>query len=199
LIVPVTIIIPGDKTFHLSREEDDETDPPYRHASYCCVCPQCVRVWATVWVSGSLRDNSAFPKPISCRVCDKALPHAPVPGSLLQSYPFGGFDEGLLAAFPEELIEREFFLHFSAIDRMTLMLTPEDLSKLQLFRARISAGEQLPLEETREAIRLLRADRVAAAERAKTSKARGSSGSKAAKAPPRSANDLLGKLGIPGL
>lgn len=79
------------------------------------------------------------------------------------------------------------------------MLSPEDLSKLQLFRARINSGESLPLEETREAIRLLRADRVAAAERAKVSKARGGSGAKSTKAPARPASELLGKLGIPGL
>jgi hypothetical protein len=82
---------------------------------------------------------------------------------------------------------------------MISMLSPEDLSKLQLFRAKITSGESLPLEDTKEAIRLLRADRVAAAERAKASKAKGGSGTKSAKAPARPASELLGKLGIPGL
>lgn len=76
------------------------------------------------------------------------------------------------------------------------MLTPEDLSKLQLYRARIAGGEQMPLEEAREAMRLLRSDRLNAAKRASVSKA---GGAKVAKAPARPASELLGKLGIPGL
>ena len=71
------------------------------------------------------------------------------------------------------------------------MLSPEELSNLQLLRARISSGEQIPIEEMREALRKMRSDRMAAAQRAKASKSRS-----AAKAPARSAQDLLGGLGI---
>jgi chorismate mutase len=70
------------------------------------------------------------------------------------------------------------------------MLSPEELSNLQLLRARISSGEQIPIEEMREAIVKMRADRMAAARRAKESKSR------SVKTPARSAQELLGGLGI---
>lgn len=74
------------------------------------------------------------------------------------------------------------------------MLTPEEDSKLQLYRARINAGEQMPIEDVREGLRLLRSDRLNAAKRTAVTKSKG--GSKAPKAPPRPVADLLGGLGI---
>lgn len=76
------------------------------------------------------------------------------------------------------------------------MLSPEDLSTMQLLRSRILGQEQIPPDELQNAIRLLRADRLNAANRTKTTKAK-SAGK--AKAPPRSAGELLGGLGIKGL
>lgn len=69
------------------------------------------------------------------------------------------------------------------------MLTPEELSKLQLLRARLSAGEQIDIAEMKDAIAKLRANRLAAAERAKVSR-------RTAKPVARSATDLLATLGI---
>lgn len=76
------------------------------------------------------------------------------------------------------------------------MLSPEDDSKLQLYRARINAGEMMPIEDVREGLRLLRNDRVNAAKRATVTRAKGAA---KAKQPARAAGELLGKLGIPGL
>jgi hypothetical protein len=76
------------------------------------------------------------------------------------------------------------------------MLSPEDLSTMQLLRSRILMNEQIPPEELGAALRLMRADRLSAATRAKTTKSR-SAGK--AKAPAQAAGALLGQLGIPGV
>lgn len=72
---------------------------------------------------------------------------------------------------------------------MTQLLSPELQSRIELLRAKSLAGT-LTIEEQKEAIRHLRADRMAAAERGRTAKAR------ATKAPTRSAVELLGALGV---
>jgi hypothetical protein len=69
---------------------------------------------------------------------------------------------------------------------MTQLLSPELQSRIELLRAKAIAG-QLTLEEQKEAIRMLRADRVAAAARGRASRA---------KPAPRDASVLLGGLGI---
>jgi hypothetical protein len=65
--------------------------------------------------------------------------------------------------------------------------TPEMQTKVAEWRAKAAAGT-LSLEETREAIKLLRESRTAAL----TASA---AGAKKSKGPPRSADDLLGELG----
>jgi hypothetical protein len=72
------------------------------------------------------------------------------------------------------------------------MLSPQDLSRLQLFRDRIVGGEQIAPEELREAIKLLRADRMKASERAAATRAKGGK----QKIAPREVGELLGKLGL---
>jgi hypothetical protein len=69
---------------------------------------------------------------------------------------------------------------------MTQLLSPELQSRIELLRAKALAGT-LSLDEQREAIRMLRADRVAAAARGRASRA---------KPTPRDASTLLGGLGI---
>ena len=69
---------------------------------------------------------------------------------------------------------------------MTQLLSPELQSRIELLRAKALAGT-LTLDEQREAIRMLRADRVAAAARGRASRP---------KAAPRDASTLLGGLGI---
>jgi hypothetical protein len=78
-----------------------------------------------------------------------------------------------------------------------MSLTPEDLSTMQLYRDRILAGEQIPPGELFTAIRLLRADRLGAANRATATKSRAKSAK--AKVTPQATGDLLAKIGIPGL
>jgi hypothetical protein len=73
------------------------------------------------------------------------------------------------------------------------MLSPEDLSKMQLVRARILGQEQIPPEELRDMIRLLRANRESAAARGKATKAKSAA---RAKGPAQDAGMLLGGLGI---
>lgn len=68
------------------------------------------------------------------------------------------------------------------------MLTPEEFSKLQLYKGRILDGEQLPIEEQREALMLLRENRQSVNNRPAKSKGK--------KAPPRDASALLAGLGI---
>jgi hypothetical protein len=68
---------------------------------------------------------------------------------------------------------------------MTQLLSPELQSRIELLRAKAIAGN-LSQEETKEAIRMLRADRVAAAARGRASR----------KPAPRDASTLLGGLGI---
>ena len=68
---------------------------------------------------------------------------------------------------------------------MTQLLSPELQSRIELLRAKAIAG-QLTLEEQKEAIRMLRADRVAAAARGRATR----------KPAPRDASVLLGGLGI---
>ena len=68
---------------------------------------------------------------------------------------------------------------------MTQLLSPELQSRIELLRAKALAGT-LTLDEQREAIRMLRADRVAAAARGRASR----------KPAPRDASVLLGGLGI---
>ena len=68
------------------------------------------------------------------------------------------------------------------------MLTPEVQSKIAEYRAKATAGT-LTIEEMRNAIILLRGNRTLAAQQVKSSR------SKSAKAPARSADDLLGELG----
>lgn len=72
---------------------------------------------------------------------------------------------------------------------MTQLLSPELQSRIELLRAKSLAGT-LTIEEQREAIRHLRADRMAAAERGRTAAKR------SAKPPARSATELLGALGV---
>lgn len=69
--------------------------------------------------------------------------------------------------------------------------SPDTIAKLASWRARIRSGEALPVDELREALRLLRGDRAAAGAPtagSKTTKAR----STAAKKP--SGDDLLSEL-----
>lgn len=73
---------------------------------------------------------------------------------------------------------------------MTQLLSPELQSRIELLRAKSLTAGGLTLEEQKEAIRWLRADRMAAAERGRTAKAR------TTKAPARSATELLGALGV---
>ena len=73
---------------------------------------------------------------------------------------------------------------------MTQLLSPELQSRIELLRAKAIAGT-LTIDEQREAIRALRADRMAAAERVRAGKPRASS-----KTPARDAAALLGGLGI---
>lgn len=68
-------------------------------------------------------------------------------------------------------------------------MNPELQSQIQLWRAKALDGT-LSLDEQREAIRALRAGRLAAAERAKATRA------KRAKAPTRDAASLLSGIGI---
>jgi len=68
---------------------------------------------------------------------------------------------------------------------MTQLLSPELQSRIELLRAKAIAGN-LSQEETKEAIRMLRADRVAAAARGRASR----------KPAPRDASVLLSGLGI---
>lgn len=164
------------------------------------VCPLCLQPWAVLDrpIAASGPDSRCYSiHPVPCRNC---MPETPwywvnnIAGSLLYNGSSQQTDWDLLEDLPPELLIREFKIHVK--DRMNDMLTPEEHSKLELYRSRINAGEMLPLEETREAIRLLRSDRQNAAARASASKAK--SGGKA-KAPARDANVLLGQLGIPGL
>lgn len=161
------------------------------HCSHILICCQCIRIWGTIQriPSDPRSEGFMWPEALPCENCPwPERWRFGVPGSILFD------DETYLEVLPPALLKRELSLHLSYSD--TSMLTPEDLSKLQLYRARITGGEQMPMEEQREAIRLLRNDRVNASKRAQASKA---SGTKAAKAPVRSAAELLGKLGIPGL
>ena len=64
------------------------------------------------------------------------------------------------------------------------MMSPELQAKIALWQQKALAGT-LTLEEQREAIRLMRADRITASVTTKTSRS---------KAPARSADDLLGDL-----
>lgn len=75
---------------------------------------------------------------------------------------------------------------------MTEAMSPELLSQVQLWRAKAVEGT-LTLEEQVEAIRLLRAGRLAAAERAKRTRA--ASGPRTRKPGP-SADSVLSQLGI---
>ena len=74
---------------------------------------------------------------------------------------------------------------------MTEAMSPELLSQVQLWRAKAVEGT-LTLEEQVEAIRLLRAGRLAAVERAKRTRAAGSRTRK----PGPSADSVLSQLGI---
>lgn len=74
---------------------------------------------------------------------------------------------------------------------MTEAMSPELLSQVQLWRAKAVEGT-LTLEEQVEAIRLLRAGRLAAAERAKRTRASGAH----TKKPGPSADSVLSQLGI---
>lgn len=162
------------------------------------VCPWCHKVWAKV----TMQHPYHHPLGASCIDCPPWRPQDPygpgqftdIPGSLLDTNQFR-VDRyyTLLEFLPEPLLERELTIHLQALDRNIIMLSPEDLSKLQLYRARITSGEQLPIEEQKAAIALLRSDRMAAAQRAKESKTRGP---KAAKAPTQNPLMLLAKLGI---
>lgn len=161
------------------------------HGSSILVCCECVRIWGVIErTPADPRSNFMYPQGTPCENCSWPPGwRLGVPGSLLHD------DETYLEFLPPALLWRELSLHLSYWT--DAMLTPEDLSKLQLYRARIQGGEMMPIEEQREAIRLLRSDRMSAAARAKESKAKGTKAS--SKAPPRAASDLLGKLGIPGL
>lgn len=66
------------------------------------------------------------------------------------------------------------------------MLTPEVQSKIAEYRSKSSAGT-LTIDEMKDAIRLLRGNRMLAAEQSKSSKSK--------KAPARSADALLDELG----
>lgn len=160
----------------------------FHRSSNVLVCPYCTDIWAKIQFD---QDLMFWARPVPCADC----PWPPEwrlgePGSLLH-------DDVVMEDFlPKPLLARELRLHFRSIDRIIDMLTPEDMSKLQLYRARISGGEQMPIEEMREAMRLLRSDRLNAAKRATATR---TGGTKVAKAPPRPASELLGKLGIPGL
>lgn len=161
----------------------------YHRISTVLVCPFCLHLWAKLQYD---QDLMFWPNAMPCKTCPWPTAWRDgEPGSLLYH------DEVLLDFLPQPLLARELSIYFLSISsRITSMLTPEDLSKLQLYRARIAGGEQMPLEEAREAMRLLRSDRLNAAKRASVSKA---GGAKVAKAPARPASELLGKLGIPGL
>lgn len=76
------------------------------------------------------------------------------------------------------------------------MLSPEDLSTMQNLRARILTKEQIPPDELAAALRLMRADRLSAATRSKTTKTRAKASAKVAA---QTAWNLLGQLGIPGV
>lgn len=72
---------------------------------------------------------------------------------------------------------------------MTQLLSPELQSRIELLRAKSLAGT-LTIEEQKEAIRELRAGRMAAAERGRAAKAR------TVKPAARSATELLGAIGV---
>jgi len=63
--------------------------------------------------------------------------------------------------------------------------SPETQSKLAVWRQKAAQGISLSMEEMKEAIQLLRADRRSAADAPKASKA---------KSPARSSADMLGEL-----
>lgn len=155
-------------------------------SSNLLVCPFCTSTWAKIQFD---QDLMFWAHSVPCENCPWP-DHWRMgePGSLLH-------DDELLEDFlPPLLLHRELYLHLRSFDRIISMLTPEDLSRLQLYRARITAGEQMPIEEMREAMRLLRSDRLNAAKRTAATKSKGST--KAPKAAPRPVADLLGGLGI---
>ncbi len=73
---------------------------------------------------------------------------------------------------------------------MTTAHSPETQSRIAILRAKCAGGEPLTLEEAKEAVALVRADRFAAAS------ASAASGAKKARAKKevRSADDMLGEL-----
>lgn len=192
--VRLTFINISEHHFQLREQEDGATFPP---GCWAKVCPLCLHPWAVLERPGPAARCYTIHS-VPCRQC---MPQTPwywvnnIAGSVIYNDSSQQTDWDLLEDLPPELLVREFKLHCQ--DRITDMLTPEEHSKLELYRAKINAGEMLPLEETREAIRLLRSDRQNAAARASASKAK--SGGSRTKAPARDANVLLGQLGIPGL
>jgi hypothetical protein len=170
---------------------DTDSDGVHRY-SRCCVCPVCCDTWAEIQVED---DKLFYAATASCRSCKwHGAWFQQFPGSLLDVAGSQRIDLDLLDWLPESLARRELEIHLGEYSRVSPMLTPEELSQIDLFRHRILAGEQMPIEEVKAGIKMLRADRVAAAARAQASKARSAS-----KVPARSAGELLGKLGIPGL
>jgi hypothetical protein len=188
----VSIVIDRQTFYTFDRPEEYFLLNGFHWSSYVCICPSCLSSWAIVQVDKS---EIFWSTTVPCANCPWHYPAKPgIPGSLLEQGIHHWIDLDLLNYLPDALVRREFSVYLRELDRNTPMLTPEDLSKLQLYRSRINAGEQIPVEEMKEAMRLLRSDRMQAAQRAQASRAK-SSGAKA-KAPARSPSELLGKLGI---
>lgn len=76
---------------------------------------------------------------------------------------------------------------------MSIITDPELLNKLSTWRSKAADGS-LTIEEMREAIKVLRANRMSTAEAAAKSKSGGGSRSKKAPAAPINAADLLSQL-----
>lgn len=97
-------------TFEREHSFADETKSA---VSQLLICPECHRMWAKILLAD---EPLAWPRAAFCAMCNRADMMRPVPGTLLLEEGLAAIDESLLAALPQELLEREFKLHDKAIE-----------------------------------------------------------------------------------
>ena len=102
--------------------------------SHMLICPKCKHKWAELELyPEDGQQELLWPVAQTCENCSIEDEWMPVPGSLLVEEGWGIIDDSLLAALPEELLRREFWLHIKAYERQATW-TPSTTQKQDQLR-----------------------------------------------------------------